>query len=414
MPRRKTEIAPETANDRASPVIVAGTGPAGLVAALGLAGAGFDVALIGPPVRADDRRTTALMMPALRFLETIGLRGKIEDFGAPLRIMRIVDATARLIRSPTVTFRAAEIGETYFGINLPNTELNSALVVAVQADARIRWTQSLVARWEIGEDTVRAELEDGSTLSGPLAVAADGRLSPAREAAGIRTMSRDWKQSALVVNFAHARPHVFTSNEFHTENGPFTQVPLPGDRSSLVWVTRPEIAAELLALPDAELSRRIEDGMQSMLGRVAVEPGRQVYPLAATLALSHTRSRIALVGEAAHVFPPIGAQGLNLGIRDVADLVDAVAKHPDDPGRPSALSAYASRRRPDIFARTGAVSLLNQSLLSDFLPAQLARGTVLTALNAFSPLRAFFMREGLQTGSGFRAFGSTVREQIRR
>jgi 2-octaprenyl-6-methoxyphenol hydroxylase len=151
-----------------------------------------------------------------------------------------------------------------------------------------------------------------------------------------------------------------------------------------------------------------------MLGRVTVEPGRQVYPLAATLALSHARSRVALVGEAAHVFPPIGAQGLNLGIRDVADLVDAVVKYPDDPGSTAALSAYASRRRPDIFARTGAVNVLNQSLLSDFLPAQLARGTVLTALNAFSPLRAFFMREGLQTGSGFRAFGSTVREQIRR
>jgi 2-octaprenyl-6-methoxyphenol hydroxylase len=414
MPRRKTEAAPETANDRANPIIVAGTGPAGLIAALGLAGSGFSVALNGPPPRPDDRRTTALMMPALNFLDTIGLRRRIEDFGAPLRMMRIVDATGRLVRSPTVTFRAAEIGEDFFGVNLPNAELNRILAAAVEADARIRWTPSLVARWEIGEDAVRAELDDGSSLSGPLAVAADGRLSPAREAAGIRTTVHDWKQSALVVNFAHTRPHGFTSNEFHTETGPFTQVPLPGDRSSLVWVVRPEMASDLMALPDAELSRRIEDGMQSMLGRVAVEPGRQVYPLIATLAPSHARNRVALVGEAAHVFPPIGAQGLNLGIRDVADLVDAVGKHPDDPGSAAALSAYASRRRPDIFARTGAVNLLNQSLLSDFLPAQLARGTVLTALNAFSPLRALFMREGLQTGSGFRAFGSAVREQIRR
>jgi len=410
---RGTKAAAGAVN-RESPVIVAGTGPAGLVAALGMAGAGFAVELVGPKPRGDDRRTTALMMPALHFIERIGLRRRIEDFGAPLRSMRIVDATSRLIRSPTVTFRAAEIGEDFFGINLPNTELNRVLVETVQADARIRWSQSLVSRWEIGGEAVKAGLEDGSAVLARLAVAADGRLSPAREIAGIRTTSHDWKQSAFVLNFAHTRPHVFTSTEFHTESGPFTQVPLPGDRSSLVWVVRPETAAELMALADADLSRRIEERMQSMLGRVAVEPGRQVYPLVATLALSHARSRVALVGEAAHVFPPIGAQGLNLGIRDVADLVDAVAGHPDDPGAPAALSAYASRRRPDIFARTGAVNLLNQSLLSDFLPAQLARGTVLAALNAFSPLRAFFMREGLQTGSGFRAFGSAVREQIRR
>lgn len=409
---RGTNVAAEPAAE--APIVVAGTGPAGLIAALGLASAGFPIALVGPLPRADDRRTTALMTPALTFLDGLGLRRKIADLGAPLRVMRILDATSRLIRSPTVTFRAAEIDQDHFGINLPNTELTRVLVEAVEAEPRIRWTQSLASRWEIGEDAVRAELADGSALSGPLAVAADGRLSPAREAAGIRTMSRDWKQSALVVNFAHARPHVFTSNEFHTENGPFTQVPLPGDRSSLVWVTRPEVAAELMALSDAELSRRIEDGIQSMLGRVSVEPGRQVYPLVATLALSHARKRVALVGEAAHVFPPIGAQGLNLGIRDVADLVDAVARHPADPGSPAALSAYASRRRPDIFARTGAVNLLNQSLLSDFLPAQLARGTVLSALSAFPPLRAFFMREGLQTGAGFRAVGSAVREQIRR
>jgi 2-octaprenyl-6-methoxyphenol hydroxylase len=411
---RGKKAAAETAIERDSPVIVAGTGPAGLIAALGLANAGFDVELVGPPPRGDDRRTTALMMPALNFLERIGLRHKLEDFGAPLRNMRIVDATSRLIRSPTVTFRAAEIGEDIFGVNLPNTQLNRVLVEAVEADARIRWSRSLVARWDIGDAAIKAELEDSSAVSARLAVAADGRLSPAREAAGIRTTSHDWKQSAFVVNFAHTRPHVFTSTEFHTETGPFTQVPLPGDRSSLVWVMRPETATELMALPDAELSRRIENGMQSMLGRVSVEKGRQVYPLVATLALSHFRGRVALVGEAAHVFPPIGAQGLNLGIRDVADLVEAAARHPDDPGSPAALSAYASRRRPDIFARTGAVNLLNQSLLSDFLPAQLARGTVLAALNIFSPLRAFFMREGLQTGSGFRAFGSAVREQIRR
>ena len=116
-----------------------------------------------------------------------------------------------------------------------------------------------------------------------LAVAADGRDSLARQAAGIATSARSYPQSALVLNFGHSRGHGFISTEFHTETGPFTQVPLPGNRSSLVWVVKPETAEELAALDDAALSVRVEQKMQSMLGRVSVEPGRQVYPLSALL-----------------------------------------------------------------------------------------------------------------------------------
>ena len=124
-------------------------------------------------------------------------------------------------------------------------------------------------------------LADGSEVTASLAVAADGRMSPAREAAGIATSARSYPQSALVLNFGHRREHGFTSTEFHTETGPFTQVPLPGNRSSLVWVVKPETAKELAALDDAALSVRVEQQMQSMLGRVSVEPGRQIYPLSA-------------------------------------------------------------------------------------------------------------------------------------
>ena len=154
--------------------------------------------------------------------------------------------------------------------------------------------------------------------------------------------------------------------------------------------------------------------MQSMLGRVSVEPGRQIYPLAATLPVRFAQNRVALVGEAAHVFPPIGAQGLNLGIRDVRDLIAIVAENRSDPGSKKALSAYDRKRRPDILARTGAVNLLNMSLLSDMLPAQLARSAGLGVIGGFAPLRALFMREGLQPGSGFASMFSDLREQIRR
>jgi len=395
-------------------VIVAGTGPVGLMAALTFARAGFHVDLIGPPASRSDGRTTALMTPALAFLERLGLLDAIRPQSAPLRVMRIVDATSRLIRSPVVTFRASEIGEEMFGLNIPNTVLNGTLEDAVSSNSAIAWHKSLVEAWDLGVDSAQATLSDGTVLSAPLVVAADGRQSPARKAAGIATIAHPYKQSALVLSFAHTRSHGFISTEFHTETGPFTQVPLPGDRSSLVWVVSPEQAQDLMALDDAELSRRVEDKMQSVLGRVTVAPGRQVYPLSATLPKRFAANRVALVGEAAHVFPPIGAQGLNLGVRDVTDLVDVAAKNAANPGTASTLDAYDSKRRPDILARSGAVNLLNRSLLSDMLPAQLARGAGLSLLGGFAPLRAFFMREGLRPGSGFREALSGLREQVRR
>lgn len=354
------------------------------------------------------------MMPAIHFLDGLGVLEPIRPKTAPLRVMRIVDATRRLIRSPVVTFRASEIGEQAFGLNIPNDVLSEALEAAVSEEPGIAWRKAMVTRWEIAENAVRANLDDSSSVAGMLAVAADGRTSSAREAAGITTTARRYEQSALVLIFSHARGHADTSTEFHTETGPFTQVPLPGDRSSLVWVVTPAQAEELAALDDGELSRRVEDRMQSMLGRITVEPGRQAYPLSAGLPARFAQNRVALIGEAAHIFPPIGAQGLNLGIRDIQELIDIASINIDDPGARAALAAYDRRRRPDIFARTSAVNLLNISLLSNIIPAQLARSAGLAILGSFAPLRALFMREGLRPGSGLRSAFSDLREQIRR
>ncbi|HEY6633289.1 MAG TPA: UbiH/UbiF family hydroxylase [Rhizobiaceae bacterium] len=402
------------ASEHNGSIIVAGTGPTGLIAAAALADLGMPVTLVGPPASGDDRRTTALMTPALAQLDGLGVLAALKPKTAPLKVMRIIDATRRLIRSPVVTFRAAEIGEDHFGLNMPNRDLNAALEAAVASRPAIDWRRELVTGWVVGPDRVTARLSDDATIEGALAVAADGRLSPARAAAGIDTSARSYPQSALVLNFVHSRAHGFVSTEFHTETGPFTQVPLPGNRSSLVWVVKPETAEELMALDDQSLSRRVEEQMQSMLGRVEVEPGRQVYPLGATLPSRFAQNRVALVGEAAHVFPPIGAQGLNLGIRDVRDLVATVAENRIDPGAEKSLATYDRKRRPDVLARAGAVNLLNLSLLSDMLPAQLARSAGLGVVGGFAPIRALFMREGLQPGSGFAKAFTDLREQIRR
>ena len=388
-------------------IVVVGTGPAGLMAALSLAHSGFSIVLAGPPANLKDRRTTALMKPSLDFLERLEILSHIKEDAAPLRVMRIVDATNRLLSSPLITFRAAEIGEDLFGLNVPNKHLVSVLAQKVMANESIRLVPELVKNWTLTEHYAEAEMDAGTVIRAKLVVAADGRLSPAREAAGIKINSGSTAQSALVLNFSHTRAHDFVSTEFHTPYGPFTQVPLPGMRSSLVWVTRPSHAQELSRLDDRELSERIEEKMQSMLGRVEVENGRQVFPLVSAMPRRFAQNRVVLVGEAAHIFPPIGAQGLNLSIRDIESLVATVKANIEDPGAKAALAEYDRTRRPDILARSSAVNLLNRSLLSDMLPVQMVRTMGLGLLGALPPLRSFFMREGLRTGNGFKGLFSS-------
>ena len=205
-------------------------------------------------------------------------------------------------------------------------------------------------------------------------------------------------KSALTVCLAHTRPHHGISTEFHTTSGPFTLVPLPGVRSSLVWVLDPAEADHIAALDDAALSAEIERRSHSILGKITVEPGRGIFPLSIATAQRFAARRIALIGEAAHVIPPIGAQGLNLGLRDAAAIGElAITAHRggDDIGGDAVLAAYDKMRRSDVARRTLAIDLLNRTLLADFLPVQSARGLGLYLLDKIGPLRRAVMREGL-------------------
>jgi 2-octaprenyl-6-methoxyphenol hydroxylase len=384
-------------------VLVAGTGPVGMIAALACAKAGFQTAIAGPKASTADGRTTAIMHPGLDYLKSLSLGSFIETRGEPLRTMRIVDATQRLVRSPTVTFHASELDLPAFGHNVANAEFNAALETAILETPGIRRLEGLVASWHPSETHVDARMEDGTEIAAALVIAADGRGSSARLAAGIYVETQSTGQSAIVLSFSHTRPHEGISTEFHTESGPFTQVPLAGNRSSLVWVVRTDDAPSILALDPSELAVRIEGQMRSMLGRVTVETQPQTYPLSTSRPRRYALNRIALVGEAAHVFPPIGAQGLNLGIRDVESLVQVATRNREDIGAADALAAYEAKRRPDIALRSGVVDLLNRSLLSDLLPAQVARSAVFEALRTLSPLRNFFMQEGMRPGNGLRS-----------
>lgn len=380
-------------------VIVVGGGPAGLTAAIAIAQGGTETALVASLSAATDNRTSALFAGSTALLTTLGIWDRCGDRAAPLRVLRIVDDTARLLRAPEVRFEAAEIGFEAFGYNIENRDLVAVLESRARELPSLHRFEDTAVRIEIGPDQVTVQLAGGSSLTARLVVGADGRKSLCRAAAGIDTRGWSYPQTALTFNLRHSRPHDDVSTEFHTETGPFTLVPLRGRRSSLVWVLDPASARRWSGADRAELARIIERRSHSILGKIDVESGPGMFPLAIETAQHFAADRIALVGEAAHLIPPIGAQGLNLGLRDaaaVAELTAAAHASGADPGAPESMARYDATRRADVAGRTAAIDLLNRSLLSAFLPIHSLRGLGLCLLDRVGPLRRAVMREGIK------------------
>ncbi|CCD90416.1 putative FAD-dependent monoxygenase; 2-octaprenyl-6-mehtoxyphenol hydroxylase [Bradyrhizobium sp. ORS 375] len=379
-------------------VIVVGGGPAGLAAAIALARTGARTALVARKAPYADNRTTALLGGSVDFLDEIGVWSSCRDRAAGLRTMRLVDDTGRLIRAPEVRFVADEIGLDVFGYNIANAVLVEALEQrAGEIDGLVRIAEDAESV-RSDTDAVTVTTASGRVLTAQLVVGADGRHSLCREAAGIDVIRRPLQQAALTFNISHARPHHNVSTEFHTPHGPCVFVPLPGDRCSVVWVAAPKEAERLQALDDDALSAAAERQSHSIFGRVHVEPGRHVFPLAIERPQAYAQNRIALIGEAAHVVPPIGAQGLNLGLRDGIDIAAVVAKARaagEDLGAPQVIARYGAARRADILSRTFVIDVANRSLLSDLLPMQSMRAVGMHLIGGIGPLRRLAMREGL-------------------
>lgn len=385
-------------NDVNFDIAVIGSGLTGLTAGLALAEIarqkGQTLVHIGPRNNGEDGRTTALLMPSVRMLDRLGVWADLSDETAELSTMRLIDGSKRLLRAPLTDFKSSELNLEAFGYNVPNGKLGTILQTRLENHPNVTRIESTVVKCVCHGTSSDLTLDKGRSVSATLVAAADGRRSHLREAAGIDVREWSYPQTAIVLNFAHVQPHQGISTEFHTETGPFTQVPLPAKtsskhRSSLVWVVRPEQVDAIQSLSDDELNTKIETKMQSMLGAVTVESRPQTFPLSGMVAKRFMEKNVALLGEAAHVFPPIGAQGFNLGLRDVEALADAclIGK---------AIEArYNANRLADVVTRTGAVDLLNRSLLADFLPVQAARSIGLTAIGQFSWLRRQMMQHGL-------------------
>ncbi len=393
-----------TAPSRHFDITVVGTGPAGLTAALTLAETGQQVALVGPDEQPDgrheDRRTAALFAGSIELLRNLEIWPTCRAACAPLKGIRMLDGRDALLRAPEVVFHARDAGMSEFGFNVPNHALTKSLWQRVRATSdniTLIATKAVTSidRMETHSDI---NLAEGQAVRTTLLVGADGRKSICRNSAGISDKTWSYPQTAIACTFTHSRAHHDISTEFHYQHGPLTVVPMPDNASSLVWVTSTDNAASLLKLDDDTFVRALEQPLNGLLGDIGDIAKRAAFPLSAMTADQFGANGVALIGEAAHVIPPIGAQGLNLGLRDCAVLADCVAdaiRSGSSIAAQETMIAYDRARNFDIRSRTNAVDIFNRSLLTSFLPAHLARGLGLHALKTFAPLRRWMVREGL-------------------
>jgi len=376
-------------------IAVIGGGLAGIAAAHVATSSGFSTVHVAPS-GAPDARTSALMMPSVKFMQDVGLIGEPSSLGTPLAQIRIIDATNRMLRAPETLFTAQEFNLDAFGWNFANTALSAAFRKSTPDGATLQIRNTTLSAAQRTDGIWHLKLKDGTTLSTELVIGADGKQSKTRQIAGIATREHSYAQSALVCDLALERPIGNCSIEFHYPNGPFTLVPAAGDKANLVWIDTKENLLAAQADPERFQSALFEKS-QRLFGAIEPLTKSHVFPLSALSVAKAGNNGIVLVGESAHAFPPIGAQGLNLGLRDVADLAACLALvNRQSYGWADRLVAqYAETRAHDLMRTGHFVDGLFKSLLSDLLPAQALRSVGLWALKSFKPLRKFAIEFGM-------------------
>lgn len=389
-------------------ILVSGGGIAGLAAAAAFGAAGFRVICVDPepPVTSEaaagsDLRTTAFLQPSVPVLQAAGLWDRLEPFAAPLQIMRIIDAGGptpdpRIVKD----FDASDISDQPFGWNLPNWLLRREMAarLAEMPNVSFRPGTATTALFTRDAEAV-VTLSDGGTVVARLVAAADGRNSTMRQALGIPVRTLRYGQKALAFAVTHPIPHENVSTEIHRSGGPFTLVPLP-DRdgqpaSAVVWMeTGPEVA-RLAALPEAAFEEAMNARSCRILGPLTLASRRTVWPIISQIADRMAGERTALLAEAAHVVPPIGAQGLNMSLADLRVLLDLAAKDPGDIGSARMLDAYHRARHWEVQARVAGIDMLNRASMMGAPALRNLRAAGLDALYSLAPLRRTMMRAGL-------------------
>lgn len=387
-------------------VVIAGGGSPGLTLALLLAQARLRVAVIDPAPLSGlkdskpEGRTSALMQSSIRTLQRTGIWDQATLHGAPLEILRIIDDSYRhRERQIESDFPASDIGLEYFGVNIPNNVLRAVLAQAAGRNDSIDLHEKAALDHFIADDFgVTVHLTNNKQLRARLLVGADGRQSAVREQSNIPSWQHQYRQTAMTCLIRHTLPHHNVSTEFHRSGGPFTLVPMPGHVSSVVWVETDDDAEDFMKLSRQDFERALQDRSDNRLGRITLETMPQSCPLIGLRAHRLISKRVVLAAEAAHVLSPLGAQGLNLSLRDVDTLADIViesARTGLDIGTQSVLQRYESARRGDILLRSAGTDGLTRFVSHKMTPLHELRRSGLRTLSVIEPLRHLAMQRGM-------------------
>ncbi|HEX7775352.1 MAG TPA: FAD-dependent oxidoreductase [Parvibaculum sp.] len=388
--------------DYESDVLIVGGGLTGLPLALALAQGGLSVTVIDAqdPARIVDAgfdgRVSAIAFASCRMFTELGIMKHLEGRTQPINDIVVSDGRVRDGASPLfLHFDHTEIGDQPLGQLIENRHIRIALQKAIEAAPGVRLIAPMsVTRVDYGDRAV-AVLADGTRVAAKLCFAADGRQSPTREAAGIKTVGWDYGQAGIVTTVEHERPHEGVAQEYFLPGGPFAILPMVGNRASLVWTEKTDVAKTIMALDDAAFAEEMRARFGDYLGQCRPVGPRWSYPLVLQLARDYVRPRLALVGDAAHGIHPIAGQGLNLGLRDVAAAAEVVvdaARLGLDIGALTVLERYQRWRRFDNVALSLLMDGLNRLFSNDIAPVRLARDLGLGLVNQIGPMRRFFMR----------------------
>jgi 2-octaprenyl-6-methoxyphenol hydroxylase len=393
-------------------VLISGGGFAGLALALALTGAGVEVAVIDAAETDHltlpdfDGRVSAIAPDVKRMLAALNVWPLVRE-AQPVTDIVVSGGDIGGGSSPFfLHFDKADAGMALFDM-VENRFLRAALLTAAAARAVTLIAPARIGAVKTGTAGVEATLTDGRTFSARLLVSAEGRDSPLRERFGIKSSGWDYGQWGIVCTVEHERPHDGTAQEYFLPSGPFAILPMTGNRASLVWSERTELARAALALDDGDFADEVARRFTDYLGTVRPVGARWGYPLSTHLARAYVAPRFALIGDAAHVVHPLAGQGLNLGLRDAAALAECVVDAVRlglDAGSAAPLEAYQRARRIDATAMAAVTDGLNRLFSNDFAPLKAVREAGLGLVNAITPLRRL-----LATAAAGASLGSAPR-----
>ena len=385
-------------------IVVSGGGVAGLTAAALFGSAGFRVLCVdpAPPITerdADgaDLRSTAFLQPSVQVLERAGVWHGLNAHATPLQTMRIIDADETGPRK-TRDFDASDISELPFGWNLPNWLIRRELVARLEALDTVTFRPGVKSETMLARSALaKLRLSSGESVTAKLVIAADGRGSGLRDGANISVKTQRYGQKALAFAVTHDLPHNNISTEIHRTGGPFTLVPLPDyegkPSSASVWMEDGATAQALYALDEQDFNTAMTERSAHVMGALRLASRRTIWPIISQIAERFSARRLALVAEAAHVVPPIGAQGLNMSLADLQTLLDLAAMH--DLGGSAMLDAYDRARRTQVRLRVAGIDLLNRTSQSDMDWLREMRSWGIGVLHDATPIRKTVMQMGL-------------------